>query len=303
MTLAQATAFGIIIGTIGLFVWGRLAYDLVALLALFSGIVTGIVPAANAFEGFADDIVIIIAAALVISAAIARSGVVETAMRPLLPHLKTEQKQVLVLTAAVASLSVFSKNVGALAIFIPVALQLARRTGTSPSALLMPMAFASLLGGIVTLIGTSPNIIIARVRAEITGQPFGMFDFTPVGLSIAVLGLGFLSVGYRLLPRSRRAAVSMDAAFNLEDYTAEARCRIIHRWLAGQSRIWSSSVTGKRRSLLLSESGSGGMSRLPPRFCRRATYCSSKGNRRGWNALLRGRTFSSPAGTRAGTLR
>jgi di/tricarboxylate transporter len=223
MTLAQAIAFGIIFCTIGLFIWGRLAYDLVALLALFAGIVTGIVPAANAFEGFADDIVIIIAAALVISAAVARSGVVETVMRPLLPHLRTEQTQVVVLAGAVAVLSIFSKNVGALAIFIPVALQLARRTGTSPSALLMPMAFASLLGGIVTLIGTSPNIIIARVRAEITGQPFGMFDFTPVGLSIAVLGLGFLSFGYRLLPRSRKAAVSIEAAFNLEDYTAEAR--------------------------------------------------------------------------------
>jgi di/tricarboxylate transporter len=105
---------------------------------------------------------------------------------------------------------------------MPVALQLARRTGTSASAALMPMAFASLLGGIVTLVGTSPNILIAKVRAEVVGQPFGMFDYTPVGLSIAVLGVAFLSFGYRLLPRGRKAAASMDAAFNLEDYTAEA---------------------------------------------------------------------------------
>ena len=222
MTLDQALAFGIIIATIGLFVWGRLAYDLVALLALLAGVATGIVPATKAFEGFSDDVVVIIASALLISAAIARSGVVENLMRPLLPRLRTEQAQVPVLVGMTAALSMVSKNVGALAIFMPVALQLARRTGTSASAALMPMAFASLLGGIVTLVGTSPNILIAKVRAEVVGQPFGMFDYTPVGLSIAVLGVAFLSFGYRLLPRGRKAAASMDAAFNLEDYTAEA---------------------------------------------------------------------------------
>ena len=162
-------------------------------------------------------------AALVVSSAIARSGIVEAAMRPITPKLRTTSTQVPVLVGCVLLLSMVTKNVGALAIFIPVALQLARRTKTSPSSLLMPMAFASLLGGIVTLVGTSPNILVAKVRADTLGKPFGLFDFTPVGLSIALVGFLFLMVGWRLLPRGRRAAPDMAAAFNLEDYTAEAR--------------------------------------------------------------------------------
>jgi len=223
MTLDQAIAFGIIGFTIVLFVWGRLPYDLVALMALLAGVVTGVVPAKSAFEGLGDDVVIIVATALIVSAAISRSGVVETLMRPLLPYLKTEQAQVPALVVAVTMMSMVSKNVGALAIFMPVALQLARRTGTSASKLLMPMAFGSLVGGIVTLIGTSPNIIISKVRQDVTGHPFGMFDFTPVGLSIAILGMLFLSFAYRLLPRGRKGAAGIEAAFNLEGYVAEAR--------------------------------------------------------------------------------
>ncbi len=223
MTLHQALAFGLIGGTIAFFVWGRLPYDLVALAALLLGILVGIVPPERAFEGFANEIVIIIAAALVVSEAIARSGAVESALRPVLPRLKTVQAQVTVMAGSVLVLSMVTKNVGALAILMPVALQLARRTGTPPSALLMPMAFASLLGGLVTLVGTSPNIIVAGLRAQLLGKPFGLFSYTPVGLSIAVLGMAFLAVGWRLLPRGRKAAGSMEAAFTIEDYTAEAR--------------------------------------------------------------------------------
>jgi len=222
VTLDQATAFGIIGCTIALFVSGRLPYDLVALMALLAGVVTGVVPAKSAFAGLGDDVVIIVATALIVSAAISRSGVVETLMRPLLPYLKTEQAQVPALVIAVTVMSMVTKNVGALAIFMPVALQLARRTGTSVSKLLMPMAFGSLVGGVVTLIGTSPNIIIAKVRQDVTGYPFGMFDFTPVGLCIAVLGMAFLSFAYRLLPGGRKATAGINAAFNLEGYVAEA---------------------------------------------------------------------------------
>jgi di/tricarboxylate transporter len=223
MTLDQSLAFLLISATIGAFVWGRLPYDVVAVTALLIGVAIGIVPAKEAFTGFSDDIVIIVASALIISSAIASSGVVETAMRPFLPRLKTTSTQVPVLVGAVLLASMVTKNVGALAIFMPVALQLARRTGTSPSSLLMPMSFASLIGGIVTLVGTSPNIIVAKVRTDLLGQPFGMFDYTPVGLGIAAIGFVFLSFGWRLLPRGRRAASSsMEAAFNLESYTAEA---------------------------------------------------------------------------------
>jgi di/tricarboxylate transporter len=127
-----------------------------------------------------------------------------------------------VLTAAVTVLSAFVKNIGALAMLMPVAFQVARRTRTSPSALLMPLAFGSLLGGLTTLIGTSPNIIVSRMREQIVGEPFAMFDFTPVGAGIAVLGVAFLALGYRLLP-VRKGAASPEAAFNIEGYMTEAR--------------------------------------------------------------------------------
>jgi di/tricarboxylate transporter len=222
MTLDQAIAFGIVGITIALFIWGRLPYDLVALLALLAGLVTGIIPADQAFSGFADDIVIIVASALLVSAAVAKSGVVETVMRPLLPYLRSPATQVPVLAGAVMVLSAFVKNIGALALLMPVAFQLARRTGHSPSRLLMPMAFASLLGGIVTLIGTSPNIIASRMREEILGEPFRMFDFAPVGIVVALSGLAFLAVGWRLLPQGRRPAAGMEAAFSMAAYTTEA---------------------------------------------------------------------------------
>ena len=223
MTLDQGLAFGLIACTIGCFLWGRLPYDLVAIAALLVGVVIGIIPASHAFEGFSDEVVIIIAAALVVSAAIARSGIVEAAMRPITPKLRTTAIQVPVLVGAVLALSTVTKNVGALAIFMPAALQIARRTKTSPSSLLMPMAFASMIGGLVTLVGTSPNILIAKVRADTLGKPFGLFDYTPVGLSISLVGFVFLTFGWRLLPRGRQAAASMEDAFTLEDYTAEAR--------------------------------------------------------------------------------
>ncbi len=221
MTVAQVLSVGIIAATMGLFVWGRLRYDLVALMSLLAAIAAGIVPADKAFTGFSDDIVIIVASALLVSAAVARSGVIEDVLQRVGPYLTTTTLQVAVLAGAVTLLSSFVKNIGALAMLMPVAFTLARRTQTSPSALLMPMAFGSLLGGIVTLIGTSPNIIVSRVRAEIVGEPFRMFDFAPVGLGLAIAGVIFLTFGWRLLPRNRKAATSIEAAFNLEGYTTE----------------------------------------------------------------------------------
>jgi di/tricarboxylate transporter len=162
-----------------------------------------------------------VASALVVSAAVARSGVVERVVRMLGPYLTTVTRQIVALVGSVTLLSGFVKNIGALAMLMPIAFQLARRTGTSPSSLLMPMSFGALLGGIVTLVGTSPNIIVARVREQILGEPFGMFDFTPVGAGIAIVGVIFLVFGWRLLPQDRKGAVSMDAAFNLEGYTTE----------------------------------------------------------------------------------
>jgi di/tricarboxylate transporter len=158
-----------------------------------------------------------------VSAAVERSGVVEDVSQRVAPYLTSTTIQVAVLAGAVTVLSALVKNIGALTLLMPVAFFIARRSGSAASNLLMPMAFASLLGGIVTLVGTSPNIIVARMRQQIVGEPFGMFDFTPVGICIALAGFAFLTFGWRLLPQNRKAAVSMDVAFFLEGYTTEAR--------------------------------------------------------------------------------
>jgi len=221
MTFDQGLAVGIVAGMMVLFVWGRWRYDLVASLALLAAVGVGIVPADKAFTGFSDDIVIIVGSALVVSAAVARSGVIERAVRALGPYLVTVQRQLIALVGSVTIMSGFVKNIGALAMLMPIAFQLSRRTGTSASSLLMPMSFGALLGGIVTLVGTSPNIIVSRVREQILGEPYGMFDFTPVGAGIAIVGFIFLIFGWRLLPQDRKGAATMEAAFNLEAYTTE----------------------------------------------------------------------------------
>ena len=221
ITLPQALAFGILFAMMAMFVWGKLRYDLIALAGLLVALLAGVVPYDKAFSGFSDDIVIIVGSALLVSAAVERSGIIQRLVRPVSPYLTTTMAQVAVLTATVTVLSAFVKNIGALAMMMPVAFQLARRHEKPVSALLMPMAFGSLLGGIVTLIGTSPNIIVSRVRAELTGEPFGMFDFTAVGLGLALPGVVFLSFAYRLLPRGRKGQAAMDTAFNLSGYTTE----------------------------------------------------------------------------------
>lgn len=222
MTWQQGSAFAVVAAMMVFFVWGRWRYDLVALCALLAAVGVGVVPAKEAFSGFSDDIVIIVASALVVSAAVARSGVIETVLKWASPYLLTTGRQVAALTAATALLSGFIKNIGTLAMLMPVAFQLGRKTETSPSQLLMPMSFSALLGGLMTLIGTSPNIIVSRSREEILGEPFGMFDFTPVGLGISIAGVLFLSLGYRLLPHGRKGTASIEAAFNLAAYSTEA---------------------------------------------------------------------------------
>jgi di/tricarboxylate transporter len=223
MTLQQGVAFGVVIMMMALFVWGRLRYDLAALLSLFIAVVVQIVPAEKAFSGFSNDILIIIASALVVSAAVARSGIVEQVLQRIGPWLSGDRAVLVTLVGSVTILSAFVKNIAALAMLMPVAFQLARRRNISPSYLLMPMAFGSLLGGTMTLIGTSPNIIVSRMREDLLGAPFRMFDFAPVGAAIAVAGIAFLAFGYRLLPAGRKGTASLDAAFNIKGYTTEVQ--------------------------------------------------------------------------------
>lgn len=221
MTLQQALAFALVAATMGAFAWGRLRYDLIALLSLLAGLVIGIVPAKAAFDGFKNDVVVIIACALVVSAAIARSGIIEAATRPFISRLKSEQTQAPALTAASILLSMVTKNIGALAILMPSALQLAARTKTSPSRLLMPMAFGSLVGGLVTLVGTSTNIIVSQIREQDLGKPFEMFDFAPVGLGLSAICFIYLSFAYRLLPKSRPGGAEVGAQTGSSSYAAE----------------------------------------------------------------------------------
>jgi di/tricarboxylate transporter len=221
MTLDQALAFAIIVGIIVLLVWDRIRYDVVALGGLLVAVAVGIVPAKEAFTGFSDEIVVIVASALVISMAISRSGIVERVIRPLTPFMSRTEAQIAILVTLVAFLSAFMKNIGALAIFMPIAFQLARRTGRPVSRLLMPLSFGSLLGGLMTLIGTSPNIIVSRVREEMLGEPFGMFSYMPVGIVLTALGILFLTFGWRLLPGTHRSSSAPENLFSVADYRSE----------------------------------------------------------------------------------
>ncbi len=223
MTTDQLLAFAIIAGMMVMFVWGRIRYDLVAGLALLTALLVGVVPYGQAFSGFSNDILVIVGAALLVSAAVTRSRLMEGMLQRLGPRLTSVGAQLVVLVTAVTVLSAFVKNIGALAMMLPVAFQMAKRSKVSPSVFLMPMAFGSLLGGLTTLIGTSPNIIVSELRQELTGKPFSMFDFTPVGAGLAVLGIVFLAFGYRLLPRDRKGEGTLAEGIDIQDYVTEGR--------------------------------------------------------------------------------
>jgi len=221
--LPQLTVFAILAISLALFIWERWRYDVVALLALLAAVLTGVVPASAAFSGFSDPAVVTVAAVLVLSGAVRNSGIMDVVLRPVLPRLKSPTLQVLALTLLCAALSAFMNNVGALALMLPVAIRIAQRHNQSLATLLMPLAFASLLGGLVTLVGTPPNILISAIRQDLTGEGFSMFDFTPVGLGVALAGIVILVLGWRLIPRNRRGTGAADQPFRVEDYTFEVR--------------------------------------------------------------------------------
>lgn len=223
MTYEQILSLTVLAGALVLFIWDRIRYDLVSLAALLAAVMIGVVPADKAFSGFSDQIVVVVASALVVSRALSKGGHAERLLQRLGPWLTTCTRQVAVLVLMVTVLSAFMKNIGALAMFIPVALQAARRIGASPSALLMPMAFGSLLGGVMTLIGTSPNIIVSRMRMELTGRAFSMFDFLPVGAAVAAVGVLYLVIAWRLLPERRASAGQPGERSPVQDYMVELR--------------------------------------------------------------------------------
>ena len=207
-----------------LFAWGRWRYDIVATGAMVSVVLAGIIPADQALQSFGHPAVITVAAVLVISRALRNSGIVHHLANKLIPHTTHTATHVALLTGAVTIASAFMNNVGALALLLPVALTTAAKHGRSPSILLMPLAFGSLLGGLITLIGTPPNIIIAAIRADYTGQSFAMFDFAPVGAAVAIAGVLFIAlIGWHLIPIRRRSQRSAEQVFEISEYITEVR--------------------------------------------------------------------------------
>ena len=223
MSIDQIAIFSIIGASIILFIWDKWRYDIIALMALFASVVAGVVKPSNAFTGFSDPVVVTVACILVISAAVSRSGFIDVTLKMLSRFTEKPKLQITVLVLMVMVLSAFMNNVGALAVFLPITIAFARKANRKPSELLMPLAFGSLLGGLVTLIGTPPNLLISRIREDVTGSPYEMFDFAPVGLGICALGLVYLSFGWRLLPKNRRGQPSPEEQFAIEDYITELR--------------------------------------------------------------------------------
>lgn len=183
---------------------------------------TGLVAPDKAFNGFAHPAVITVAAVLVISRGLQNAGIVDVVVKLIAPLRGRENLQIAAQCSAAALLSSFMNNVGALGLIMPVALRNAYRDNYPPAKSLMPLAFASLLGGMTTLIGTPPNLIVSSFRAQQSDGGFGIFDFAPVGVAVAAGGLLFLvTLGWRLLPLKDRKS-GEESAFNIEGYVAES---------------------------------------------------------------------------------
>jgi len=206
-----------------LFIWGRWRYDVVAVGAMLLVAVTGIMPPQDVFLGFGHPATLTVAMVLIISRGLLNSGVIDLLAERVLRPLGSTTGQIGLMSLVASGLSSLMNNVGALALLMPAAVRSAAKAKRSPAVILMPLSFASILGGMLTLIGTPPNIIVAEFRSEVSGSPFAMFDFTPVGGAVALTGVLFVSiVGWRLIPRKRRARLSASELFRIEDYVTEA---------------------------------------------------------------------------------
>jgi di/tricarboxylate transporter len=214
MTNDQVIILAILAASMGLFLWGRWRHDMVALAALLACVVTGLIPGDMAFSGFGHGAVVTVACVLVLSHGLQRTGAIDVVAQRLLPQGAGLGPSIAALTGLGAVLSAFMNNVGALALLMPIAMQLARRQGVPPGRLLMPLAFGTILGGMTTLIGTPPNLIVSDFRAEAGAGAFKMFDFTPVGGIVALAGVAFIALaGWRLVPwREPPGAESFDTA-------------------------------------------------------------------------------------------
>jgi di/tricarboxylate transporter len=224
MTPQQAILFVILGLVFVMLIWGRWRYDLVAFIALMVALLTGVVPVSAAFSGFGHPATVIIALVLVVSRGLSNSGVIELLARYLVDATRKLAAHVGIMAGLAASLSAVMNNVAALALLMPLDMQAAKKSGRSPSLSLMALSFASILGGMITLIGTPPNIVIAEFRNDALGEPFRMFDFTPVGIACASVGVAYVAlIGWRLLPASRTSGEAREDLFDIADYIAEVR--------------------------------------------------------------------------------
>lgn len=205
-------------------IWGRWRYDLVAFVALLVALLAGIVPKDEAFSGFGHPATVIIALVLVVSRGLSNSGAIELVVRYLVDASRKLSTHISIMSGLAAALSALMNNVAALALLMPVDIQAAKKAGRSPSLSLMPLSFASILGGMITLIGTPPNIIVAEFRGDALGVSYRMFDFAPVGLACAAVGVAYVAlIGWRLLPRGRQSSDAGKDLFELADYIVEVR--------------------------------------------------------------------------------
>ena len=224
MTNDQVLILGLLVLVFSLFIWERWRYDIVAVGALLIAAIYGIIPSSEAFSGFGHPATVTIAAVLIISRALTNTGAIEFLTGFVQIALGRPTFHIAVLAGIGALLSTVMNNVGALALLMPVALQSSVEAQRSPAIVLMPLAFGTILGGMMTLIGTPPNIIVATYRGEVLGTPFSMFDFTPVGISVVLVGLTFVTlIGWHFIPAARRKHSPSQELFQIEDYVAEIK--------------------------------------------------------------------------------
>lgn len=222
MTTPQILISLVLVLSMVMFGWGKYRYDLVAMSALLLCVVLGLVDGKVAFNGFGNAAVITVAAVLIISTALKNAGVVDVLASKISHLTETPIMHIAALTLVVTVASAFMNNVGALALMLPIALSTAKERNRPPAMLLMPLAFGSLLGGMTTLIGTPPNIIVASIRGTYLGEPFSMFSYSPVGFPVAVVGFFFIIfLGWRLIPKARMEQNSAEKLFEVGHYLTE----------------------------------------------------------------------------------
>ena len=211
MTFDQILLFCLFGAVLGTLLWGRVRHDLVAASGLFCGVLLGVVPQETVFSGFSNPAVLIVALVLIASRAFENSGLLSLLTQYVASDKRPVGGHIAVISGIGAAISAVINNVAALAMLMPIDVQAARKAGRPPGLTLMPLAFATILGGMVTLIGTPPNIIVSSIREKQLGEPYSMFDFTPVGGAVALIGLIFVALaGWRLVPRREDKPAQVD---------------------------------------------------------------------------------------------